>query len=183
MLNRKIFVGVAAGIIVVIIGAIAFSGQSFISDTSDRGILSSPENPPLDVLSLDIDLEKLEITEIDERSAVIDIKFKVSNPNQRSVILQFIKYSVFEDELRIHAGQIGDRFEGFIGTSNFFTVLSGSHTILSDTIVLQNTGNTPELWESLSNGTADWRVTGSAFFNLSSITAGRENSVVFEFDK
>ena len=182
-MNPKIFVGVAVTIIIVIIGAIAFSGQNIISDTSGKGIFSSPQNPPSVILSLDIELDKLEIVEIDEKFAVIDVKFKVSNPNQRSVILQFLKYSLFEGDLRVHAGQIGDRFEGFVEGSNFYTVLSSSHTVLSDTIILQNTGNTPELWATLSSGDPDWRVAGEAFYNLSSMTAGGENSVEFEFTK
>lgn len=182
-MNPKIFVGVAVGVTVLIIGAIAFSGQNIIDDTSDRGILSSPENPPSSVVPLGVDLLELEIIEIDEQFAIISVKFKVSNPNQRSVILQFVKYQVFEGDLRIHAGQIGDRFEGFVEGSNFYTVMSGSHTLLSDTITLQNTGNTPELWNTLSSGTPDWQVTGEAFYNLSSMTAGGENSVEFEFEK
>ena len=181
-MNPKIFVGVAIVIVAIIIGAVAFSGQSIINDTSDGGIIASPNNPPPSILPLTVDLEKLEITEIDENAAYIDVKFKISNPNQRSVILQLVKYQVFEGDLRIHAGQIGDRFEGFVEGSNFYTVLAGSHTMLSDTIVIQNTGNTPELWETLNNNTPDWRVSGEGFFNLSSMTAGMENNFTFEFE-
>ncbi len=182
-MNPKIFVGAAIAATVVVIAAIAFSGQSIIDDTSDRGLLTSPQNPPSPVLSLDVQLEKLQTVEINDEYAVIDVKFKISNPNQRSVILQFVTYQVFEGDLRIHAGQIGDRFEGFVEGSNFYTVLSGSHTSLSDTITLRNTGDTPELWSILYADSGDWRVTGEAFFNLSSMTAGGENSVKFELEK
>ncbi len=179
-LNPRIFVGAAVVVVAVVIGAIAFSGQGIIDDTSDRGLLASPENPPMPILPLVTTLEKLEVAEIDDRAAYIDIKFKVSNPNQRSVILQLVKYQVYEDDLRIHAGQIGDRFEGFVEGSNFYTVLSGSHTILSETIVIRNTGNVPGLWETLSGDDIDWRVTGEGFFNLSSMTAGAEQNFTFE---
>lgn len=184
-MNPKILVCAAAvAAVAVTIGAIAFSGQGIINDTSrGGGFIASPQNPPLEILPLEVDLEKLEVVEIDGRAAIIDISFKVSNPNQRAVILQLIKYRVFEGDLRIHAGQIGDRFEGFVEGSNFYTVLSGYHTTLSDRIILKNTGNTPELWEALSGGTEgtapDWRVAGEGYFNLSSMTAGGENSFTF----
>lgn len=181
-MNPKIFVAVAVGAVAAMIGAIAFSGQSIIDDTSESGVLISPENPPPSISPLTADLEALEISAIDDRTATIEIKFKISNPNQRSVILQLVKYQVFEDGLRIHAGQIGDRFEGFVEGSNFYTVLAGSHTILSDRIIIQNTGNTPELWQALSDNDPDWRVVGEGYFNLSSMTAGQENDFAFEFD-
>ncbi len=182
LLNPRIFVGAAVVIVAVIIGAIAFSGQSIIDDTSDRGLLASPENPPPSILPLVTTLERLEVAQIDDDAAYIDIGFKVSNPNQRSVILQFVKYQVYEGDLRIHAGQIGDRFQGFVEGSNFYTVLSGSHTVLSETIAIPNTGSSPELWEALSGGDADWRVTGEGYFNLSSMTAGAEQNFTFELE-
>ena len=185
-MNPRIFVGVAVAIVAATVAIIAFSGQSIIDDTAGDGasIIVPSQNPPpsASILPLTVDLEMLEITEVDQRSATIDLKLRISNPNQRSVILQLVKYQVFEDNLRIHAGQIGDRFEGFVEGSNFYTVLAGSHTTLSDRIVLRNTGNAPELWEALSGNTPDWRITGEGFFNLSSITAGGENSFTFEFD-
>jgi len=46
-----------------------------------------------------------------------------------------------------------------------------------------NTGNTPELWEALAKNELSWRVSGEAFFNLSSITAGQENILKFDFSK
>ena len=53
---------------------------------------------------------------------------------------------------------------------------------------IMNTGNTPELWEALTDwknsGTElNWRVSGEVFFNLSSITAGQENIQEFDFSK
>ncbi len=172
----------AVAIVAVIIGVIAFSGQNIINDSSDRGLFATPDNPPPSILPLTTTLEKLEVTSIDDNVAYIDVSFKISNPNQRSVILQFIKYQIYEDDLRIHAGQIGDRFEGFVEGSNFYTVLAGSHTTLSETIVLKNTGGAPDFWENLSVGEPDWRVTGEGFFNLSSMTAGAEQNFTFEFD-
>lgn len=187
-MNPKMFVGIAVGIVVVIVGIVAFSGQSIINDTSsNKGILSSPQNPVLDIAPLDVELNELEVIEIDENFATISIKFKVSNPNQRSVILQFLKYQLFTNDIKIHGGQIGDRFEGFVEGSNFYTVLSQSHTVLADKITLKNTGNTPELWDALSappyTDKLRWQVTGDAFFNLSSMTAGGENSVTFDLVK
>jgi hypothetical protein len=54
-------------------------------------------------------------------------------------------------------------------------------------MTLANTA-TGELWDALESeydngesGSASWWVTGTVYFNLSSMTSGQENSVPFEF--
>lgn len=164
----------------VVIAIIAFSGQSFINDVSDEGIFSGTSAPP-DVLPISVELEELSNEEVTEKYAILKIKFLVSNPNLKSVILSHIKYQLYDDDIRVHVGEIGERGGGFVVGSNYFTILSQSSTIISDEIILQNTGNTPEFWSSLMEDKVNWKITGEAFFNLSSMTTGGENQILFEF--
>ncbi len=182
-MNPKIFVGVVVAGFAIVIGIIGFSGQSFISDVSDEGIFSGSSDSSKQVLPIIVELEDLLIEEVTEKHAIMKIKFLVSNPNQKSVILPFIKYQIFEDDLRVHAGEIGERGGGFVIGSNYITILSESSTIVSDEIVLRNSGNTPEFWSDLTEGNVNWKITGEAFFNLSSMTTGGENEISFEFTK
>jgi len=174
--NPRIFVGGAVAAVAVVVAAVALTATGPVSDDS----LSYSGAVP-GVLPLEVSLEKLEASAEGGR-APVDISVRVSNPNQRSVILQYITYSVFEDDRRVHSGQIGSQFEGFVEGSNFYTVLAGSHTVLSDTFVLRDEGQNPDLWEALSSGSPSWSVTGEAFYNLSSMTAGGENSVTFALE-
>ena len=73
------------------------------------------------------------------------------------------------------------RADSFVIGSNYFTVLSEKSTVLTDRITIKNTGNTPELWEALTNNSPSWEILGEAHFNLSSMTSGGENIVNFEF--
>ncbi len=180
-MNPKIFVGAAVGVFVIIIGVIGFSGQSIINDVSEGGILKSPDEASVEILPLQIELNDISIVEVNERATTIRVEFEVTNPNFKSIILQLVKYQLFESEQRIHAGEIGERPDGFVMGSNFFTVLSDRPTILSDTITIKNSGNTPELWNTFENNSPSWRITGEAFYNLSSMTTGGENIIPFEF--
>ena len=59
---------------------------------------------------------------------------------------------------------------------------------IGEKLTITNTGNTPELWEALtawknSDTELNWRISGEAFFNLSSLTAGQENILKFDFSK
>ena len=86
-LNPKIIVGGVIGALVIVIAAIAFSGTSIIDDTSEGGFLASPSSSMPEVLPLIIDLEDIEILDIDEKVAYIEISFKITNPNYKSILL------------------------------------------------------------------------------------------------
>ncbi len=176
-------IGVIGGLAVIIL-AIAYSGTSIIDDTSGEGLIGSSGGMPT-IEPLVIDLEEIIIKEVDERSALIEISFKVANPNYKSVILEMIRYSVFEDGMKIGTKSIGDRAApgGLVGASNYYTILSDRPSIIKDEFTIQNNGNIPELWNALETATPQWRVTGEAYFNLSSMTAGGENEITFEFTR
>jgi len=176
-LNPKIFVGAAVVAFAIIIGVVAFSGSSIISDTGTF----FPSSEQAQILPLEIELENLSITEVTETAATLEIAFKVSNPNLKSVILQLVKYEIYENGVKIKTGQIGERPEGMVTGSNYFTILSEQPTMLRDKITIKNSGNTPELWSALMNNTPQWKVKGEAFFNLSSMISGGENHITFEF--
>jgi LEA14-like dessication related protein len=180
LLNPKIIVGGVVAAFVIVIGIIGFSGSVIIDDVTGGNVVS-PAQTPREALPLEVDLEDISILEVNERAATIEIQFKVTNPNVKSVILQFIKYEIYENNIRIHIGQIGERPLGMVESSNYFTILSGAPTILKDKITIKNTGNTPELWNALTNNTPQWKIKGDASFNLSSITAGGEKEITFEF--
>ena len=179
-MNRKIFVGVAVAVFVVILAVVSFSGQSVISDL-EEGILFSPEEESIRILPLTIELDDFSVLEVTKKFATFEIKFKVSNPNYKSMLLQHIKYEIYDNDIRVHTGTIGEQPEGFVMSSNYFIILNERPTILSDKITIKNDGNTPELWSSLTSDTKNWKIKGEAFFNLSSIIAGGENEITFEF--
>lgn len=179
-MNPKIIVGVVVAAFAIVVGVVAISGSTIIDDTSG-GNLVSPSETPRQALPVEIELEDLSILEVNEKAAFIQVEFKVTNPNYKAVILQVIKYELYENGIRVAVSQIGERPVGMIESSNYFTILSEQPTILKDTITIKNTGNVPEFWEALVNNTPDWKIKGEAFFNLSSITAGGENEITFEF--
>ena len=181
-MNPKIFVFIAITVLVGILGAIFLSSSTV--DNSGDGVTQETSNQ---VTPINIQIENVSILEVTDRAAVIEIQFKLDNPNSRSVIAQQIKYSLFasmgSDELKIYSGDIGDRPEGMVDASNYYTILSESSIILKDKIVLEYPGNSPELMAVLENSETDWRVSGDAFFNLSSMTSGHENEIHFESKK
>lgn len=180
-MNPRIFVGIAVGIFIAILGIVAFSGQSIINDVSEGSFLKSPDDAPVEILPLQVELVDISISEVGEKAAYIDIEFEVTNQNFKSIILQYVKYEVYESGVRIHAGEIGERLDSFVFGANYYTILPEHPTKLSDKITIKNTGNTPELWDALTSNSPSWKILGEASYNLSSMTAGGENLITFEF--
>ena len=183
-MNPRIFVGVAAGILVIIIIAFTLTGTTVISDVGGGFFSSSTQ----EVLPINVELFDFSIVEITDKQAVIGVKFKFSNQNFKSVMLQHVKYSIYHDDTRIVIGEIGSSPEGFLASPNYFIITNERPVAIGEKVTITNTGNTPELWEALTNwknsGTElNWRISGEAFSNLSSLTAGQENIVKFNFSK
>ena len=176
-------VGGVIGALMIIILVVAYSGTSIIDDTSEGGFLASPSESTPAILPLIIDLENIEILDIDEKVAHIEISFKVTNPNYKSVLLEMIRYNVFEDGTKIGTKSIGDRGApgGLVSASNYFTILNDRPSIIKDEFTIMNDGNIPEIWSALESNSPNWRISGDAFYNLSSMTSGGENEIKFDF--
>ena len=187
-MNPRIFVGAAAGVLAVILVVFTFGssflGTSVVSDVG--GGFFSPSTQ--EVQPLDIELFDFSIIEITEKQATLEVKFKFSNPNFKSIMLHSIKYSIYHDDVRIAVEEIGSTPEGFLASPNYFIITNERPVPIGEKFTIMNTGKTSELWEALTNWKnsgeeLNWRISGEAFFNLSSITAGYENIVKFNFSK
>lgn len=187
LVNTKIIVFVAVIALAAALVVILTSGTSIVS-TSEQNIPKDTTQVEQKIQPITVELNDISIIEVTERNARIEISFKLSNPNPKSVIVQVMDYQLYEtgysNEEQLSGGEIGSRPEGMVEFgSNYYTLLSENTMILKDNIVLKNTGNTQELWSALENNDAKWRVTGNIFFNLSSMTSGQENELHFEFVK
>ena len=185
-MNPRRFVGVAAGVLVIILIAFTLTGTTVISDV--EGGFFAPSNQGQQVLPITVELFDLSILEITDKQATLKIKFMFSNPNFKSVMLQHVKYSVYHNDVRIAIGELGVAPEGFLASPNYFIITNERPVPIGEKLTIMNTGNTPELWGALTDwknsGTElNWRISGEAFSNLSSLTAGQENIVKFNFSK
>jgi len=191
--NSKIFVFVAVIALAAALGMILLSGSSSVinsPENTNQEIKSDVSQEPISsqIQSLNVELDDISIKEVTPRGATIEISFKINNPNSNSVIVQVMDYQLFETGYsnveQISGGQIGSRPEGMVEFgSDYYVLLAENSIVLKDKIQLKNTGNTPKLWSDLESDTAKWRVTGTVFYNLSSMTSGQENTLHFEFEK
>lgn len=182
-MNPKIFVIAAIAGLVAVIGGIFLSGSTLENLASPQ-----PERVVATIKPVDIELDDISVLNISESAATLELKFKLTNPNPTSIIVQVMDYQLFETDFSedkpIAGGQIGSRPKGMVEFgSNYYAILSGAEIVLRDKVELKNNGSIPELWSAIEDNTAKWRVTGDVFFNLSSMTSGHENEIHFEFTR
>ena len=189
-MNPKIFVFVAVLALAGILGGILLVGPTMTAP--GQGNNDAAENAPA-IKLVTVELEDISVLKISERSATIQIAFEISNQNPRAVIIQTMDFNLFETGFssyeQLAGGTIGSRPEGMVEFgSNYYTLLGENSILLKKKITLANTATSGELWDALESeydngesGTASWWVTGTVYFNLSSMTSGQENTVPFEF--
>jgi len=186
-MNRKIFLGVAVVVLIVILGAIGSGvGNIKITESQDEDISGTQSTPQ--IMPLQVELVDISVTKISERAATIKIAFNIINPNSKSFIVQTLDYQLFEtgysETEQISGGEIGSRPTGMVEFgSNYYVLLGDNSITLKDTIHIKNSGNTPELWTGLKDNTSTWHVTGDVFYNLSSMISGQENELHFDFTR
>lgn len=184
--NPKIFVLAAVVVLAGILGVVLFSTSTSFETPQIPDATTS--NPPSQLDPIVVELADVYVMEVNERAATIGIEFNLANPNTTSVLVQVMDYQLYEtgfsESVQVSGGQIGSRPEGMVEFGNNYFVLLGENSLLlKDKVVLNNTGNTPELWSALADGTAKWKVTGDVFYNLSSMTSGQETTIHFEFTR
>lgn len=175
-MNPKVFVGAAIAAVAVAIILVVTSGSVLL----DGGSVVSQGGEPPRIAPVEVSVDDIRILDLDQTGATLEIVVTLTNPNPKSVILSLVKYQVFEGGESVAAGQIGERSGGMVDASNYYIILSDDSVTLRDEIVLDNAGGAPRFWAALESGQPSWTVTGEAFFNLSSMTVGQENEVVFE---
>jgi hypothetical protein len=189
-MNPKIFVFAAVLAIVGILGGIVILGPTMTAP--GQGNTNADENTQT-IKLVTVELADISVLKISERSATIEIAFEIFNPNPRAVIVQTMDFNLFETGFSSHeqlaGGTIGSRPEGMVEFgSNYYTLMGENSILLKKKITIANTATSGELWDALESeydngesGSASWWVTGTVYFNLSSMTSGQENTVPFEF--
>lgn len=181
-MNPKIFVGVAVAVIGIVIALFVTSGSTIVNELSQKGL--SPQNEtPLTIEPLKVTLSDISIEDIEDTDATISVKLQVTNPNTRTALLHSLKFQLYANDLKIATSEVGEQGEGFIIGSNYFTLLPGQPTSLSDKITIKNSGNFPELWSAFEKNDVSWHISGDAFYSMSSMTSGGEQHTKFELQK
>lgn len=185
-MNRKPLVGIAVGIFAAIILAVSvLPGSDFLKSIVPKGVElpGSLNTISSEIKPLSIQLNDISVLSVTEKEVILELQFGVSNPNNKPILLEMISFDIFENDIKVGYGEIGERLSGQYASSNYYTVLSNSSLTVGEKITIKNTGNNPEFWLTLQQGSPEWRIKGEAFYSTTSAFSGLADSVVFDFTR
>ena len=181
-MDKKLLVGVTIGVLVAIIVVVALLPSSgFLKNY----VQENPQAPgalkaaSIQIQPVVVTINKTSVLSVTDKEAVIVTKFDVLNPNDVTVILEAITYDLYENNVLVGHGQIGEKLEGALESSNYYTLVGHYTNQLDGKVTIENTGNNPELWSALQKSDTKWNVAGQAFYNTNTILSGQPGSVNF----
>jgi hypothetical protein len=163
--NTKVIYVAAGGIAVVAIAVF------FIMGAGNFRPLGNNEAPPgtsqTQIADLQLRLRDIVVETTDEENANVQVVFDVHNPNRSTAILETIHYTMDVGQYRMTTGDVGISPEGFVsGQEDIFPIVGNSTVTLKDTKVAVRNNLTAGSWDSMVDGTGQYRIEGSYSYRL-----------------
>jgi len=162
--NTKVIYALAGGIAAVAIILFFLMG---LGNILLRGNSTAPSTAETQIADLQIGLRDIVVEKTDEDNANVQVVFGIHNPNRSTAILETIHYILNVGQYQMTSGDIGVNPEGFVaGQENIFPIVGGSNVTLKDTIVAVRNNLTASSWDSMVDGTGQYRVEGTYSYRL-----------------
>jgi hypothetical protein len=126
-----------------------------------------PSESQTQIADLQLGLQDIVVEATDEENATVQVVFDVHNPNRSTAILETIHYTLNVGQYQMTTGDIGISPEGFVsGQEDMFPIVGNSTVTLKDTKVAVRNNLTASSWDSMVDGTGQYRVEGSYSYRL-----------------
>jgi hypothetical protein len=126
-----------------------------------------PSESQTQIADLQLGLQDIVVEATDEENATVQVVFDVHNPNRSTAILEMIHYTLNVGQYQMTTGDIGISPEGFVsGQEDVFPIVGNSTVTLKDTKVAVRNNLTASSWDSMVDGTGQYRVEGSYSYRL-----------------
>jgi hypothetical protein len=165
LVNTKVIYVAAGGI------AAAAIAVFFIMGMGNFMPLGNNEAPPSEsqtqIADLQLGLQDIVVEATDEENATVQVVFDIHNPNRSTALLEAIHYVLNVGQYQMITGDIGISPEGFVaGQEDIFPIIGNSTVTLKDTKVAVRNNLTASSWDSMVDGTGQYRVEGSYSYRL-----------------
>jgi hypothetical protein len=163
--NTKVIYVAAGGIAVVAIAVFFIMGMGNFSPLGNNE--APPATSQTQIADLQLRLRDIIVEATDEENANVQVVFDVHNPNRSTAILETIHYTVDVGQYQMTIGDVGISPEGFVsGQEDIFPIVGNSTVTLKDTKVAVRNNLTASSWDSMVDGTGQYRIEGSYSYRL-----------------
>jgi hypothetical protein len=162
--NTKVIYVAAGGIAAaaIVIFFIMGMGNFRFPGTSD-----APGTAQSQLADLQLGLKDILVNKTDDMNATVQVVFDAHNPNTSTAILETVHYTVHVGQYQMTTGDIGVSPEGFVsGQESTFPIVGNTTVTLKDTQIAARNNLTASSWDSMVDGTAQYRVEGSYSYRV-----------------
>jgi hypothetical protein len=164
IVNTKAIYALAGGIAAAAIAIFLIIGMG---NFRPLGNSEGPDMSQTQIADLQLGLRDIVVEKTDEENANVQVVFDVHNPNRSTAILEMIHYTLNVGQYQMTTGDIGVSPEGFVsGQADIFPIVGNSTITLRDTQVAVRNNLTASSWDSMVDGTGQYRVEGSYSYRL-----------------
>lgn len=154
MVNKGMAAVVAGGIGILIAAVFIFAGPFQAP--------AQMQQEPQEVQPVAFSVNSIQVMEIDEQNATVEVAFDLVNPNSFTLVLEEIQYDLLADDVVLKKSSIGERLEGMVaGTGQTYYLVSEVPLTLKDTVQIKNKELFAGIWGGLANDDVNWRLKGS----------------------
>ncbi|MFL6480153.1 MAG: hypothetical protein ACJ70S_03465 [Nitrososphaera sp.] len=163
-MNTKVIYALAGGIAAIVI-VLFFIME--LGNIQPFGNNAAPSTSETQIADLQLGLRDIIVEKTNEDDANVQVVFDVHNPNRSTAILETIHYTLNVGQYQMTTGDIGVNPEGFVsGQENVFPIVGSGNVTLKDTKVAVRNNLTASSWDSMVDGTAQYRVEGGYSYRL-----------------
>jgi hypothetical protein len=164
IVNTKAIYALAGGIAAAAIAIFLIIGMG---NFRPLGNIEGPDMSQTQIADLQLGLRDIVVEKTDEENANVQVVFDAHNPNRSTAILEMIHYTLNVGQYQMTTGDIGVSPEGFVsGQADIFPIVGNSTITLRDTQVAVRNNLTASSWDSMVDGTGQYRVEGSYSYRL-----------------
>lgn len=164
IVNTKAIYAVAGGIAVAAIAIFFITGMG---NFRPLGSSEAPDTSQTQIADLQLGLRDVVVEKTDEENADVQVVFDIHNPNTSTALLETIHYTLHVGQYQMTTGDIGVSPEGFVvGQEDIFPIVGSSTVTLRDTMVAVRNNLTASSWDSMVDGTGQYRVEGVYSYRL-----------------
>jgi LEA14-like dessication related protein len=130
---------------------------------------------------LEISLNNLSFSSINNNETNAKTAFKVYNPNKGTIILENINYNILLDNIRISSGDIGQKPQGFVDTQEgIYPIIGNSTMILKDEKIISKDNRISKIWNKILDNKSKFQINGNFGYKQTSSFQGIGGEVDFQ---
>ena len=132
---------------------------------------------------LEISLNNLSFTPINNNDINIKTAFNVYNPNIGTLLLENIKYNILLDNIRISSGDIGKKPEGFVASQeNIYPIIGNSTVILKDDKTISKDNRIAGVWSKILDEKSKFQIQGNFAYKQTSSFQATAGEIAFQLN-